>query len=133
VQAGIILTSYYTGLVAYLDILPATGPGAFPIERCKRLIRQMRDRYPKSTLVMLQEVRMLTTERKLGQAVDMISTAPESGMKQVQALQWFEKSLDCMYAHRYLECADGFEKCITLNNWSHGLVSAVVAHWLVSC
>jgi len=120
------LTSYYTGLVAYLDILPATGPGAFPIEKCKRLIRQMRDRYPKSTLVMLQEVRMLTTERKLGQAVEMISAAPESAMKQVQALQWFEKSLDCMYAHRYLECADGFEKCITLNNWSHGLVSAVV-------
>jgi len=75
---------------------------------------------------------MLTTERKLGEAVDMISSAPDSAMKQVQALQWFEKSLDCMYAHRYLECADGFEKCITLNNWSHGLVRALFIRFKTS-
>lgn len=122
-MAGIILTSYYTGLVAYLDILPASGPAAFPIQRCKRLIEQMRERYPKSTLVMLQEVRMLTTERRLDEAVEMIEKAPESEMKQVRALQWFERSLDCMYAHRFEECADGFERCVKLNNWSHGLVS----------
>lgn len=118
-MAAVILLSYYTGLVAYLDILPASGPGAFPSERCKELIRVMKERYPKSTLMLLQEVRMLTTERELGRAVEIIGGAQDSKLVQLRALQCFEKSLDCMYAHRWLECADGFERCVTLNNWSH--------------
>jgi len=127
-MAGNILLSYYTGLVAYLDILPASGPGALPIQRCQQLIREMRERYPESTLVLLCEVRMLTTERQLERAVEMIQGAEESKLKQLRALQCFEMSLNCMYAHRWQECADGFERCITMNNWSHGLVS----FWMVS-
>jgi len=124
-MAGNILLSYYTGLVAYLDILPASGPGALPIARCKKLIGEMRERYPESTLVLLCEVRMLTTERQLERAVEMVKGAEESKLKQLRALQCFELSLNCMYAHRWLECADGFERCVTMNNWSHGLVSLV--------
>jgi len=64
---------------------------------------------------------MLSTDRKLDEAVKLLSETEDSQLKQVLALQWFERSLDNMYIHNYEECSKGFQKCVTLNNWSHGL------------
>jgi hypothetical protein len=109
-MASVIVLSYYTGLVAYLDILPATGPGAFPEKRCADLIHKLRQRYPESTLMMLQEVRMLTTERHLAEGVALLTKQPEAKLKQLEALKCFEGGLNWMYSHEYEKCAQSFEQ-----------------------
>lgn len=42
-------------------------------------------------------------------------------MRQLEALSWFESSLDNMYMHDYKATAVAFQKCVELNNWSHAL------------
>jgi len=81
----------------------------------------MRARYPNSHLWLIEESRMLAADRELEKAVHLIEVAGESPLRQLEALSWFERSLDCMYMHDYEAIAHAFQKCIELNNWSHGL------------
>lgn len=39
----------------------------------------------------------------------------------------FEKGLNCMYAHEWLECIESFEACMKLNTWSHCLYIYIMA------
>jgi hypothetical protein len=57
----------------------------------------------------------------LDTALKILTNAGKSQIKQIQALQMFEKSLDAMFAHRYTLCADSFVTCVDLNSWSQGL------------
>jgi hypothetical protein len=49
-------------------------------------------------------------------------------MKQISALNMFEKSLNSMFVHDYKLCTLSFMKCVTLNNWSHALY-----HFISGC
>ncbi|GAB7350940.1 hypothetical protein MBLNU459_g1447t1 [Dothideomycetes sp. NU459] len=116
--AGLVILGFYNGFIGFCDIL---GPNSYPKERCRTLLNEMRLKYPQSRLWRLEESRMLLGDKKLEEAVEMTGTQDKSPLKQVEALQWFERSLDCMYLHRYEDCAFSFLKCVELNNWSHGL------------
>ncbi|KAF2088913.1 hypothetical protein K490DRAFT_38273 [Saccharata proteae CBS 121410] len=119
--AGLIILGYYNGMIGFCDIIPDSGEGSYPKERCKTLLTQMRQRYPKSRLWQLEDARMLASDKQLEAAVSAMKTSEKSQLKQVEALQCFERSLDCMYMHDYEQCAESFLLCVSLNNWSHGL------------
>jgi hypothetical protein len=51
---------------------------------------------------------MLAGDRELEQAMETLKKTEESPLKQVKALQWFERSLDHMYLHEYEACSEGF-------------------------
>lgn len=120
-MSGLILFGYYNGITGFCDIIPSSGEGAYPKERCQVLLAEMRNRYPKSHLWLLEEARTFAAERDLEKAVDFMANSSESPLKQLEALQWFERSLNTMYMHDYAATSVAFQKCATLNNWSHGL------------
>ena len=130
-MAGLIVLGYYNGLVGFCDIVPDASMetedcktenlGEYPTQRLRDLLADMRSRYPKSHLWLLEESRMQASNRNLDVAIDLLSGESKSPLKQVEALSVFEKSLNCMYSHRYQDCADNFIHCCSLNNWSHAL------------
>jgi tetratricopeptide (TPR) repeat protein len=120
-MSGICLMGYLNGFTSLCDMIPASGEGSYPKERCKVLLGTMRQRYPRSHLWLLEESRMLAADGELETAVEFLDAAGASTLKQLEALGWFERSLNNMYMHDYKATASAFEKCITLNNWSHGL------------
>ena len=120
--AGLMLLGFMNGFISFCDIMPKENEeGGYPRQRCKVLLSSMRERYPTSRLWLLEEARMLSGERQLEKAVELLATEKPAQLKQVEALRWFEGSLDNMYLHRYEACSEGFQKCIKLNNWSHAL------------
>ena len=106
-MAGLVILGYYNGMVGFCDIVSAD---AYPKERCRTLLAKMRKSYPDSKLWILEEARMLAGDRRLEEAVERVAAEEGAKFKAVHALQWFEKSLNCMYMHRYQECADAFLK-----------------------
>lgn len=127
-MAGLILLGYYNTIVGFSDILPdsssSSGDDAvegYPKERCQALLADMRIRHPKSHLWLLEEARMNAANRRLSAAMALLNQSSKSPLKQVEALDMFEKSLDAMYMHDYTLCANSFVACVSLNNWSHAL------------
>jgi hypothetical protein len=119
--AGLMLLGYYNGFIGFCDILPTHGRGAYPKARCSALLQSFRARYPNSRLWILEEARMLSSNRELEKAIQLLEKTPDANLKQVRALQAFEKSLSYMSSHQYELCSEGFQRCVKLNNWSHGL------------
>ena len=117
-MAGLIILGFYNGAVAFCDILMRD---AVPSDKLKSLLTEMRALYPQSKLWLLEEARMLAADKKLAAAAELTKTRSDSGLKQVNALRLFERSLNCMYLKRYQECADGFVECVGMNSWSHAL------------
>lgn len=105
--AGLVTLGFYNGFIGFCDIL---SQDSYPKERCRALLNDMRRNYPESRLWRLEEARMLAGDKKLEEAVEMTGTQDKSPLKQVEALQWFERSLNCMYLHRYEDCATSFMK-----------------------
>ena len=105
--AGLITLGYYNGMVGFCDIV---SEDAHPKEKCRALLSKMRKTYPNSRLWMLEEARMAAGDRRLEEAVERCASMEKSPLAQVEALQWFERSLNCMYLHRYQDCADAFLK-----------------------
>ena len=141
-MAGLITLGFYNGMISFCDVIPdsstaatlaATSPEAkaeaqaapsfqgYPKERLKQLLAEMRVRYPKSRLWLLEEARMQAADKNVNGAIALLEGQTDSPLKQVKALSFFEKSLNCMYAHRYALCAESFVTCCSLNNWSHAL------------
>nr|POE71397.1 mitochondrial outer membrane protein iml2 [Quercus suber] len=116
--AGLFTLTFHNTAIAYCDIL---RDDALPKERLKALLADMRELYPKSKLWLLEEARMLAADRQLERAVEVLDQGGKASLRQIEAMCLFERSLNCMFLHRYEECATGFIKCIELNNWSHGL------------
>lgn len=144
--AGLILLGFYNGIAGFCDILPDdTGESleGYPARRLEALLTGMRKRYPHSRLWLLEEARLLASNRQLEEAVELLNGDISSQLKQIEALGVFERSLDLMYLHRYELTSQGFVKvgralsktrgsdcmvlahlvpqCVELNNWSHGL------------
>ncbi|KAK3044664.1 hypothetical protein LTS18_000675, partial [Coniosporium uncinatum] len=92
--AGLIVLGYHNAIMGSCDIVPLHGDGAYPRERCVALLKDMRTRFPKSRLWMMEEARMLAGQGELEKAVQMLDGQSKSPLKQVEALQCFEKSLD---------------------------------------
>ena len=128
-MAGLCLLGYYHAIVGFSDIIPdrtmsPTGEEpieGYPKERCATLLADMRSRHPRSHLWLLEEARMESTNRHLAKAISLLSKTKPSPLKQVEALDMFEKSLNAMYIHDYELCAKSFVSCVSLNNWSHAL------------
>ncbi|KAK7567873.1 hypothetical protein IWX91DRAFT_186928 [Phyllosticta citricarpa] len=119
--AGLMLLGYYNGLMGVCDIVPSSGRGSYPRERCKLLLGEMRRRYPRSHLWLLEDARRRVAERQLDESLALLEGSKASPLRQVEALHWFERSLTLMFVHRYEECSEGFQRCCEMNNWSQGL------------
>ncbi|KAK7993685.1 Palmitoyl-protein thioesterase 1 [Apiospora arundinis] len=125
--AALVLLAYYNGLLAFADILPSeeeTERGAivgYPKKRCAELLAKMRARYPDSRLWRLEEARSLSNSRDLHGAIKILLNNTDSKMRQVEALNAFELSLNTMFVGDYPATRDNFLRCIELNDWSHSL------------
>jgi Protein of unknown function (DUF3808) len=132
--AGLVLLGYYNGLVGFSDIILTDDDNTsdnitgFPKARCRALLEDMRSRYPQSRLWRLEEARMHSANRNLESSIDILSRNEDSPMKQISALNMFEKSLNSMFFHDYNLCTQSFLKCVKLNNWSHALY-----HFIAGC
>ena len=128
-MAGLIVLGYYNTFVSMSDVIPDSDPTSidrdsiegYPKQRCEALLAEMRRRHPKSHLWLLEEARMQAANRHLSTAMSILEKSTKSPLKQVEALEMFEKSLDAMYMHDYALCAKSFITCVDLNNWSHTL------------
>ena len=128
-MAGLIVLGYYNTFIGFSDIIPDTDPTSvdpnsiegYPRKRCEALLAEMRVRHPKSHLWLLEEARMQASNRHLSTAISLLEGSTKSPLKQVEALEMFEKSLNAMYIHDYTLCAKSFIACVSLNNWSHAL------------
>ncbi|RMZ80366.1 hypothetical protein DV738_g2858, partial [Chaetothyriales sp. CBS 135597] len=127
--AALVLFGWYNGLLGFCDIIPDAGStdaenndtSAYPGPRLEALLHEVRQRHPKSPIWMIEEARMASSRCDLNSALDLLSHAGGSTLKQVEAMRMFETSLDSMYAHRYELCADSFVKCVDLNAWSQAM------------
>lgn len=128
-MAGLIVLGYYNTFIGMSDVIPDSDPTStdqnsvegYPKQRCEGLLAEMRRRHPKSHLWLLEEARMQAANRHLSIAVSILENSTKSPLKQVEALEMFEKSLNAMYMHDYALCAKSFITCVDLNNWSHTL------------
>lgn len=64
---------------------------------------------------------MAAAQRDIDTALELLGRAGKSDMKQLQALQVFEKGLNAQNSHRYKLCAETFLECVELNAWSQAL------------
>ncbi|CAL8583345.1 Mitochondrial outer membrane protein iml2 [Xanthoria parietina] len=143
-MAGLVLLGYYHQVVGFADVLPEPSiirtsdneaqqdVQGYPKERCEALLQDMRTRHPKSHLWLLEQARLEAMNRRLSTAISLFESSPttKSPLKQVEALNMFEKSLSAMYIHNYALCSESFLNCVKLNNWSHALYYYIagVAH-----
>lgn len=125
--AGLVLLGYYNGLLGFCDIILTDKEAgeddvtAYPKARCNELIATMKSRYPHSRLWRLEEARMEVGNCNSKAAIQILNSNQDSKMKQVLALNMFEKSLCSMSLHDYELCSESFVTCTTLNSWSHPL------------
>ncbi|OLN88071.1 Mitochondrial outer membrane protein IML2 [Colletotrichum chlorophyti] len=126
--AGLILLGYYNGLMGQADIVPADRDFdadaemvGYPAKRCEALLASMRTRYPDSRLWRVEESRVLAQQRRLAEAIELLTTGPESKMRQVTALNSFELGLAAMSHQDWELMQKTFLRCLELNDWSHTL------------
>ncbi|KAI4269596.1 MAG: hypothetical protein LQ337_007179 [Flavoplaca oasis] len=134
-MAGLCLLGFYNQVITFADVLPEPSitetfehevqqdVQGYPQERCEALLQDMRSRHPKSHLWLLEQARMEGMNRRLSTALSILESSAKhrSPLKQVEALNMFEKSLMAMSIHDYSLCAESFLNCVKLNNWSHAL------------
>ncbi|PNY23530.1 Mitochondrial outer membrane protein iml-2, partial [Tolypocladium capitatum] len=123
--AGMVLLGYYNGLLGAVDIVPAAGDYDAaaesvgpPPDKCRRLLADLRARYPESRLWRVEESRLLANDGRLDEAMAMLTTACESKMKQVAALSYFELAVDAMIVQDWVLLRDTFLRCLEVNDWS---------------
>lgn len=112
-MAALALLGYYNGFVRYCDIMPDPRPGAddvegYPEERLTALLSEMRARFPKSRLWLIEETRMMGANKDLEGALKLLCENGRSPLKQVEALCVFEKSLNALFLHNYEVCCEAF-------------------------
>lgn len=128
-MAALVLFGWYNGLIGFCDIYSDPDPAVavmdqvegYPVERLRGLLAEMRKRYPNSHLWMVEEARMAAASRNLDEGLSLLENAGKSEMKQLEALQVFEKSINSQNSHRYELCAQSFMECVELNAWSQAL------------
>ncbi|KAJ0361477.1 hypothetical protein COL154_006787 [Colletotrichum chrysophilum] len=126
--AGLILLGYYNGLMGQADIVPAeidfdaeAELVGYPAKKCAALLASMRQRYPDSRLWRVEESRVVAQQRRLADAIQLLTTGQESKMRQVTALNSFELALAAMSHQDWELMQKTFLRCLELNDWSHTL------------
>ena len=127
--AALVLLAWYNALIAFCDVVPdppedstpETQIEGYPMLRLRALLSATSQRYPKSQLWVIERARMASSRRQLATALDILKQPCTSPLKQVTALYTFEKSLNAMFAHEHILCAQSFLACVDLNSWSIGL------------
>ncbi|PKS06711.1 hypothetical protein jhhlp_006785 [Lomentospora prolificans] len=126
--AGVVLLSYYNGLLGLSDILPPdhlydemAEIVGLPQAKCNELLARMKARYPQSGFWQLEQSRMYANSRRLADAIDTLKSMPKSNMKQVDALACFETAIDALFIMDWNLMRDSFVKCMDLNEWSRTL------------
>ncbi|KAF6843134.1 mitochondrial outer membrane protein iml2 [Colletotrichum musicola] len=126
--AGLILLGYYNGLMGQADIVPAEQDFdadaelvGYPAKKCAALLASMRSRYPDSRLWRVEEARVVAQQRRLADAIQLLTTGPASRMRQVTALNSFELALAAMSYQDWELMQKTFLRCLELNDWSHTL------------
>ena len=114
-MAALGVLVYYNAFVRFCDIVSdRTGEDddveGYPMARLSSLLSDMRSRFPKSQLWLLEESRMHSANKRLDKGLELLSGENRSPLKQVEMLHVFEKSLDAMYIHNYELCAESFLK-----------------------
>ncbi|KAI1754004.1 breast cancer protein [Xylaria castorea] len=124
--ASLMLCAYYNGLLGFADILPSEADVAkgaivgYPRERIAALLVKVRARYPDSGLWRFEEARSRGNRKDLAGALEILKNN-NSKMKQVDALNNFEMSLDSSYVQDWSHARDDYLRCIELNDWSPSL------------
>ncbi|KAI8946677.1 breast cancer protein [Xylaria longipes] len=124
--ASLMLCAYYNGLLGFADILPSEADVAkgaivgYPKERIAALLVKLRARYPDSGLWRFEEARSRGNRKDLVGALEVLKNN-KSKMKQVDALNNFEMSLDSSYVRDWAHARDDYLRCIELNEWSPSL------------
>ncbi|TWU71231.1 Mitochondrial outer membrane protein iml2 [Metarhizium rileyi] len=126
--AGMMLLAYYNGLLGAVDILPSArdydedaesvGP---PHDKCRKLLTDLRARYPDSRLWRVEESRLHANSKDVQRAIDMLSTGKESAMKQITAVNNFELAINAMILQRWDLMRDTFLRCLDISDWSPGM------------
>ncbi|WQF77192.1 Putative inclusion body clearance protein Iml2/Tetratricopeptide repeat protein [Colletotrichum destructivum] len=126
--SGLILLGYYNGLMGQADITPAERDFdadaemvGYPAAKCEALLASMRTRYPDSRLWRVEESRVMAQQRRLADAIQLLTTGEESKMRQVTALNCFELALAAMSHQDWELMQKTFLRCLELNDWSHTL------------
>ncbi|WYZ35307.1 hypothetical protein EsH8_I_001583 [Colletotrichum jinshuiense] len=126
--SGLILLGYYNGIMGQADITPAERDFdadaemvGYPAKKCEALLASMRTRYPDSRLWRVEESRVLGQQRRLAEAIQLLTTGEESKMRQVTALNCFELALAAMSHQDWELMQKTFLRCLELNDWSHTL------------
>ncbi|EFQ35716.1 breast cancer protein [Colletotrichum graminicola M1.001] len=124
--SGLILLGYYNGIMGQADITPAemdfdadAEMVGYPAKKCEALLASMRTRYPDSRLWRVEESRVLAQQRRLADAIQLLTTGQESKMRQVTALNCFELGLAAMSHQDWDLMQKTFLNCLELNDWSH--------------
>ena len=128
-MAALGLLGWYNALVGVCDIVPdpptdstpETQIEGYPTYRLRTLLSVMASRYPKSQLWQLEKARMAASSRDLSTALTILNQPCTSPLKQIAAIQMFERAMNAMYAHDYALSASSFLTCVDLNSWSKSL------------
>ncbi|KHN94118.1 Outer membrane protein, IML2, mitochondrial/Tetratricopeptide repeat protein 39 [Metarhizium album ARSEF 1941] len=127
-MAGMMLLAYYNSLLGTVDILPSAGDYdqdaesvGPPRDKCRELLADLRGRYPDSRLWRVEESRLHANDKKVREAIDVLSSGKESTMKQVTAVNDFELAINAMILQRWALMRDTFLRCLEISDWSHGV------------
>ena len=110
-MAGLVLLGFYNGIAGFCDILPDDVEDVvdgYPERRCKELLAEMRGRYPKSHLWLLEEARMRAADFELEESNELLKGSVNSQLKQIDALAMFERSLNSLFMHDYEDATSCF-------------------------
>lgn len=123
--SGMLLLAYYNGLLGAVDIVPeeadydaaaeSVGP---PRRRCAALLADLRARYPGSRLWRVEEARLLASQRRLDEAIEVLRRSERSQMKQLAALEDFDMAIYAMVAQDWALMRDAFLRCRESSDWS---------------
>ncbi|KFG77782.1 hypothetical protein MANI_020202 [Metarhizium anisopliae] len=126
--AGMMLLAYYNGLLGTVDILPSAsdydqdaesvGP---PHDKCRKLLADLRARYPDSRMWRVEESRLRANDKNVQGAIDLLSTGKESAMKQITAVNDFELAINAMILQNWALMRDTFLRCLEISDWSPGV------------
>lgn len=126
--AGMMLLAYYNGLLGTVDILPSdkdydedaesVGP---PHEKCRKLLADLRSRYPDSRMWRVEESRLHANDKNVDKAIEMLSTGKESAMKQITAVNNFELVINTMIVQNWPLMRDTALRCLEISDWSPGM------------
>lgn len=123
-----MLLSYYYSLLELVDVQPhkadfdeSAEPYGTPPKKTAELLSVMRARFPDSRMWLIQEAKATANDKRLGDAIEMLSTGAKSRMKQITAINDFSLSMLSMSAQDWSGMRKSFLRCLEVSNWSTSL------------